>query len=61
MREGMEKLLQEETGVLQISCDFIEQELESGQASGSFSVKSMNGKAIKGKVIVSDNLCNLIH
>ena len=54
MREGMEKLLQEETGVLQISCDFIEQELESGQASGSFSVKSMNGKAIKGKVIVSD-------
>ena len=55
MREEMEKILQEETdsGVL-LSCDFIEQELDEKQISGSFSMESMNGKAIKGKVIVSD-------
>ena len=55
MREEMEKILQEETdGVVMLSCDFIEQELEQKQISGSFSMESMNGKAIKGKVIVSD-------
>ena len=54
MREEMEKILQEEAGQLQLSCDFIEQELERGQISGSFSIESLNKKAIKGKVIVSD-------
>ena len=50
----MEKILQEEAGELQLSCDFIEQELEGEQITGSFSMESLNGKAIKGKVIVSD-------
>ena len=54
MKDEMEKLLQEEAGGLLLSCDFIEQELEQKQISGSFSVESMTGKAIKGKVIVSD-------
>ena len=54
MREKIEKILQEDAGRLQLSCDFIEQELEQGKVYGSFSMKSLNGKAIKGKVIVSD-------
>jgi len=54
VREEMEKILQEEAGELQLSCDFIEQELDRGQVTGSFSMESLNGKAIKGKVIVSD-------
>lgn len=54
MKEEMEKILQEEAGELQISCDFIEQELEQGQISGSFFIESLNGKAIKGRVVVSD-------
>ena len=54
MKEEMEKLLQEEAGGLLLSCDFIEQELENGQIKGSFSMESMYGRAIKGKVIVSD-------
>lgn len=54
MREEIEKILQEDAGRLQLSCDFIEQELEQGKVYGSFSMESLNGKAIKGKVIVSD-------
>ena len=54
MKEDMERLLQEEAGKLQLSCNFIEQELVQGKVAGSFSMKSFHGKAIKGKVIVSD-------
>ena len=50
----MDKLIQEDAGGALLSCDFIEQELEEGQIRGSFSMESMYGKAIKGKVIVSD-------
>ena len=55
MKEEMEKLLQEEkTSFLQISCDVIEQELKQGKIDGSFTLKSVSGKAIKGKVLVAD-------
>lgn len=55
MKEEMEKLMQEEkTSYLQISCDVIEQELEQGKIEGSFTLESMSGKAIKGKVLVTD-------
>ena len=50
----MDKLIQEDAGGALLSCDFIEQELEEGQIRGSFSMESMYGKAIKGKVIVTD-------
>lgn len=54
MKDEMNKLIQEDAGGLLLSCDFIEQELEEGQIRGSFSMESMYGKEIKGKVIVSD-------
>ena len=55
MKEEMEKLLQEEkTSFLQISCDVIEQELKQGKIEGSFTLESVSGKAIKGKVLVAD-------
>ncbi len=55
MKDEMEKLLQEDVAEpLHLSCDFIEQELENQQINGFFSIESMNGKTIKGKVIVSD-------
>lgn len=54
MKEEMDKLIQEEAGGILLSCDFIEQELENKQIQGYFSMESMYGKAIKGKVIVSD-------
>ncbi len=55
MKEEMEKLMQEEkNSFLQISCDVIEQELEQGKIEGSFTLESMSGKAIKGKVLVAD-------
>ena len=55
MREEIEKILQEEAdGPVQLSCDLIEQELEQKQVRGSFLMESMTGKAIKGKVLVSD-------
>ena len=55
MKEEMEKLLHEEkNSFLQISCDVIEQELKQGKIEGSFTLESVSGKAIKGKVLVAD-------
>ena len=55
MKEEMEKLLQEEeTFMLEISCDYISQELEEGKVSGSFFITSMSDRKVKGKVLVSD-------
>ena len=55
MKEEMEKLLQEDkNSFLQISCDVIEQELQQGKIEGSFTLESVSGKAIKGKILVAD-------
>ena len=55
VKEEMEKLIQEEkSSFLQLSCLEIEQELEVGITTGSFSLDSLSGKPIKGKVLVSD-------
>ena len=51
----MEKVLQEYADEpIQLSCDFIEENLKEKQISGSFFLESMSEKPIKGKVIVSD-------
>ena len=55
MRDDMEKVLQEYADEpIQLSCDFIEENLKEKQNSGSFFLESMSEKPIKGKVIVSD-------
>ncbi|MBR5596358.1 MAG: hypothetical protein IKW30_03010 [Lachnospiraceae bacterium] len=55
MKEEMEKLMQEEkSSFLQLSCLEIEQELDPEITTGSFSLDSVSGKPIKGKVLVSD-------
>lgn len=55
MKEEMEKLMQEEDNLsLEISCSQIQQTLENGEITGTFSFRSTKGKNVKGKIIVSD-------
>lgn len=55
MKEEMEKVFQEgKREAARLSCECVKQELENGTAAGSFTLDSLSGKAIKGRLFVSD-------